>query len=151
MTLRLLTGLILLAIATVSSVPAEATLAVDLFTTSVCGSGGPGGAATESLDFLPDDQGSGTANCASLCAKWSTLCRKAVAARLACFNKMRASFVALQIAECDTFVNTITRQTCKDTVRAERDTIEASTANSADNGFAYCDGTGLTQCLSNCN
>jgi len=99
----------------------------------------------------PSDPLSGSANCPALCDKWVSACKGAVAVAKSCRNAALTKLVSLRNAQCNVNTDAALKEACKNSLNDERTQIKAEVDASTETAKDFCEGGGLTVCLSKCN
>jgi hypothetical protein len=99
----------------------------------------------------PTDPLPGSANCPALCSKWASACKGAVAVAKSCRNGVLAKLVSLRNASCSVHTDAALKDSCKNGVNVEKNIVKAQTDSSVATAKDYCEGGGITVCLSKCS
>ena len=99
----------------------------------------------------PVDPLPGSANCPALCGKWVSACKGAVAVAKSCRNGTLAKLVSLRNATCNVNTDAALKEACKNSISVERKQIKAAIDASAETAKDFCEGGGITVCISKCS
>jgi hypothetical protein len=99
----------------------------------------------------PVDPLPGSANCPALCDKWVSACKGAVAVAKSCRNAALMKLVSLRNAQCNVNTDAALKEACKSSLNDERKQIKAEVVASTETAKDFCEGGGLTVCLSKCD
>jgi hypothetical protein len=99
----------------------------------------------------PVDPLPGGANCPALCDKWVSACKGAVAVAKSCRNGVLTKLVGLRNAACNVNTDAAVKEACKISINNERKMIKAAVDASTETAKDFCEGGGVTVCMSKCN
>jgi hypothetical protein len=132
-----------------TTVPASASLFGSTF--SVCPASPVEVATAMANTESPFDPLPGSANCPALCDKWVSVCKAAVGVAKSCRNAALAKLVSLRYAQCNVNTDAAVKEACKNSFNGERKLVKAEIDASAETAKNFCEGGGLTVCLSKCD
>jgi len=101
--------------------------------------------------ITPDDPLPGNANCPKLCKKWVAMCKGVVAKSKSCWLAAGAKVAGVRNLACNQFTDDATKQSCKATVKSEREALKTFLDMNVESGKGFCEGTGVANCLLNCS
>jgi hypothetical protein len=146
---RSLPGIALLAALSMVTVGSAGAAPIFSDATIICEKA-PSSAAVDAANpqITPDDP-DGNDDCGELCQKWVSKCKGIVAGLHACWKKAAAQIASLRNATCNT--DPATADACRETVKAEKESVKLVVDPNADDGREYCEGTGLGLCIAQCS
>jgi hypothetical protein len=112
----------------------------------------PASAAADAANsqITPDDPNVGNTACARLCKSWVGKCKGIVGLMKGCWLGASGKVAGLRNATC-AVLEGAAKDSCKDTVKSERQAVKDFIKTDVETGKAFCEGAGLAQCILNCS